>query len=403
MKEDNGQSIELHKAQSLVLNACSDLSCEQVSLAESLGRFSVNALTALAPLPGYDQSLRDGYAIGRAGVAEAQDSPDSFQIVDEVAAGDTRKLVLQPGQAIRVMTGGLLPAHCVAVVPHEVCSVVGGKNLTVPLLFQKKSFIHVRGSELAQGQVVAPKGVSISPEHMILLAGVGYSTVQVVRKPHISFFCTGSELVSSSDEKRAGKKFSANKPLLQSLIMRAGAEFQDQQTVVDDPGAVTETMLEMAQAGCDILISTGGMGPGKFDLIEETFCRAGGKVLYRSIHLRPGNSTLFGILGNTLFFGMPGPPPAVYLLFNELIRPAILKLQGAKQCRPRKLRVFLTEELSFPKRGLPRLKGGMLSLKEGKCLVRPAKRMEAANCYIYCPASRRQMRTDEMVTVHLLE
>lgn len=92
MKEDNGQSIELHKAQSLVLNACSDLSYERVSLAESLGRFSANALIASAPLPGYDQSLRDGYAIGRAGSAETQASLHSFQIVDEVAAGDTRKL-----------------------------------------------------------------------------------------------------------------------------------------------------------------------------------------------------------------------------------------------------------------------------------------------------------------------
>ncbi len=401
MKEDNGQSIELHKAQSLVLNACSDLSYERVSLAESLGRFSANALIASAPLPGYDQSLRDGYAIGRAGSAETQASLHSFQIVDEVAAGDTRKLVLQAGQAIRIMTGGLLPAHCAAVVPQESCSVVG-EILTAPLS-QKKSFIHAKGSELARGQVVVPKGALISPEHMILLAGVGCGTVQVARKPRVSFFCTGSELVSSADEKRAGKKFSANNPLLQGLITRAGAEFKNQQTVVDDPGAVTETILKMTQEGCDILISTGGMGPGKFDLIEETFCRAGGKVLYRSIHLRPGKSTLFGTLGSTLFFGMPGPPPAVYLLFNELIRPAILKLQGAKQRRPRKQRVFLAEELFFPKRGLPRLKGGLLSLKEGKCLVRPAKRMEAANCYIYCPASRRQMRTGEMVTVHLLE
>ena len=400
MKEDNDQSIELRKAQSLVLNACSSLSGEKVSLAESLGRFPVKALVALEPLPGYDQSLRDGYAIAEAGPAKTADSPHTFQIVDEVAAGDTRKLVLRPGEAIRVMTGGLLPAHCVSVVPQESCSVVGD-ILNAPLS-KKKCFIHAKGSELVKGQVVVSKGDPISPEQMILLAGVGYGDVEVVRKPGVSFFCTGSELVAGSDEIRAGKKFSANNPLLQSLIARAGAEFQDQQTVVDDPDTVTETMLKMAQTGCDIMISTGGMGPGKFDLIEETFCRAGGKVIYRSIHLRPGKSTLFGILGNTLFFGMPGPPPAVYLLFNELIRPAILKLQGAKQSRTKKLKVCLTEDLFFSKRGLPRLKGGMLSLEDGKCLVRQAGRMEAANCYIYCPATRRQMRTGELVTVHLL-
>jgi len=100
---------------------------------------------------------------------------------------------------------------------------------------------------------------------------------------------------------------------------------------------------------------------------------------------------------------MPGPPPAVYLLFNELIRPAILALQGAKHSRPQKFKARLTEDLFFPKRGLARLKGGVFFFKDANCLVRQAKRSETSNCYIYCPAPQRQMRTGEMVTVHLLE
>ncbi len=403
MKNDNEQPLELQKAQSLILETCSALMQEQVSLAESLGRFPASALVALEPLPGYDQSLRDGYAIGQYAKVATQNSVHSFQIVDEVAAGDSRELVLGEGEAIRIMTGGLIPARSIAVIPEESC-MVAGTVLDVPVSFleQKKSFIHTRGSELAKGHVIVPPGIPICPEHLILLAGVGYDVVQVVRKPRISFFCTGSELVTGTEKKTAGKKFSANSPLLQGLIERSGATLHNQQTVVDAPDAVEETMTEMAQEGCDIMISTGGMGPGKFDLIEDTFGRAGGKVIYNSLQLRPGKSTLFGVLGNTLFFGMPGPPPAVYLLFNELIRPAILALQGAKHSRPQKLKASLTEDLFFPKRGLPRLKGGVLHLKDGNCLVRQAKRTEASNCYIYCSAEQRQMRTGEMVTVHLL-
>ena len=404
MKNTSEQPIELQTAQHLILDFCFDLEAEGVPLAESLGRYPASNLVALEALPGYDQSLRDGYAIGSDGPAGIRKSVHTFKIVDEVAAGDTRKLVLRAGEAIRIMTGGLIPANCIAVIPEEICDA-SGITLIVPASFSESvmTFIHTKGNELAEGQVIVPKGVSISPEHLILLAGVGYDTVQVIREPCVSFFCTGSELVTGTEVKTAGKKFSANSPLLKGLLQQAGVKLHEQQTVTDDPEAVLRVITDMAQAGCDILVSTGGMGPGKFDLIEETFCQAGGKVIYNSLQLRPGKSTLFGILGNTLFFGMPGPPPAVYLLFNELIRPAILALQGAKRSRPQKLKARLTEDLFFPKRGLARLKGGVFSLKDANCLVRQAKRTERSNCYIYCPAAQRQMRTGEMVTVHLSE
>ncbi len=402
MSNENGDSIDLEKAQSLILEACTVLPEEPLTLSLCLNRFPPNELAALEPLPGYDQSLRDGYAIcpGEPG----QEKGDSFRIVDEVAAGDTRRLALQPGEAIRIMTGGLVPAHCLAVVPNELCTVIGETvKIADHLLGQRKSFIHSRGSELVKGQVIVPQGSAIRAEQQILLAGAGYGSVAVVRKPRVSFFCTGSELVSGSEKKPAGKKSSANSHLLYGLLIQAGAELQTQKTVIDDPDHVLRILTEMNQSGADIIISTGGMGPGKFDLVEEAFSRAGGKVIYRSLHLRPGKATLFGVLGSSLFFGMPGPPPAVHLLFNELIRPAILALQGAKSCRPQKIEAWLTEDLHLPERGLPRLKSGLLSFEEGKCLVRPSNRVEGSNCYISCPASGREVKNGEKVIVHMID
>ena len=401
MSNENGKSIHLEEAQGLILEACSVLPEETLSLSLCLNRFPSNPLAALEPLPGYDQSLRDGYAIcpGEPG----QDKGDSFRIVDEVAAGDTRRLSLKPGEAIRIMTGGLIPAHCLAVVPNELCTVAGETvEIAEHFLGQRKSFIHSQGSELAMGQVIVPKGSAIRAEQQILLAGAGYERVAVVRKPCVSFFCTGSELVSGTEKKTAGKKSSANSHLLHGLIHQAGAELQNRKTVMDDPDAVLGTLNEMNRAGADIIVSTGGMGPGKFDLVEEAFSRAGGKVIYRSLHLRPGKATLFGVLGSSLFFGMPGPPPAVHLLFNELIRPAILALQGAKSCRPQQIQAWLTEDLHLPERGLPRLKSGRLRFAEGKCLVRPSSRVEASNCYIDCPVAGRELKSGEQVTVHMV-
>lgn len=404
MKRDNEHQVDLKKAQSFIIEECCLLPEEQVDLAESINRFPASALLAREPLPGYDQSLRDGYAVGQPESKGSKKQRNCFQVIDEIAAGDTRQLTLQPGKAIRIMTGGLVPKQCVSVIPQEFCDTAE-KNIIVPSRFldQKKRFIHAMGSELTKGRVLVPKGTPIRPEQQILLAGVGYNTVQVVRKPRVSFFCTGSELVTGSEVKPAGKKFSANNHLLHGLIKLAGADLLEQKTVKDDPEAVAAAMAEMSHSKCDIIISTGGMGPGKFDLIEEAFAGSGGRVVYRSLFLRPGKSTLFGMLGNTLFFGMPGPPPAVHLLFNELIRPAVLALQGAKHCRPRKIKACLSEDLYLPKRGLPRLKSGAMQIVDGICMVRPANRIEPSNCNIYCSAARRRLRKGEKVLIHLQE
>ncbi len=400
MKNEKKQSIDLETAQNLILKKCRVLSAEKVSLSKSLKRFPAALLVALESLPGYDQSLRDGYAISR----EQQGGKNCYEIIDEVAAGDIRKLLLGENQAIRIMTGGLIPENALAVVPRELCSV-NGETVSVKTVFlePQRDFIHRKGCELAEGEVIVPEGSAIEVEQLILLAGVGYDSVPLVRKPRISFFCTGSELISGGEEKLAGEKYSANSHLLHGLIEHAGAKVQVQGTVKDDPEAVMEALTAMSESGSDIIVSTGGMGPGKFDLVEDAFLRAGGRVIYHSLHLRPGKSTLFGMLGRSLFFGMPGPPPAVHLLFNELIRPAILALQGAKNCRPREVEAYLTENLYFPKRGLPRLKSGFLSFAEGRCLVRPSTTIGGSNCYIYCSESARELKNGDRVTVHMID
>ncbi len=397
MKKEKCKSIELQEARDLIIRAAPVLDGVEIGLAESLSRFPASDLLAGEDLPGYDQSLRDGYAIAEPGKDPA------FVIVDEVAAGDTRKLSLEPGQAVRIMTGGLVPARTDRVIPEEQCRVFGSNVCPVEgASASGKRFIHGRGSELARGTVIVAKGREIRAEQQILLAGVGYESVAVVRRPRVSFFCTGSELLSGSGQSRAGKKFSANSHLLHGLIALNGAEVANEQTVKDVPEEVDQILKAMQQSGADIIISTGGMGPGKFDLVEAAFQRAGGRVLYDSLNMRPGKSTLFGTLGSVLFFGMPGPPPAVHLLFNELIRTAILALQGAASCSPQELNAILTEDMAqFGSGGLPRLKSGLLSFDGGRCLVRAAARMEAANCYIYCPGNGQSLTSGTLVRVHM--
>ncbi len=249
--------------------------------------------------------------------------------------------------------------------------------------------------------MIVARGRVIRAEQQILLAGVGYESVAVVKRPRVSFFCTGSELLSGAGQSCAGKKYSANSHLLHGLIGLNGAEVAEEQMVKDDPDEVDRVFTAMQQSGDDIIISTGGMGPGKFDLVEAAFRRAGGRVLYDSLNMRPGKSTLFGTLGSALFFGMPGPPPAVHLLFNELIRTAILALQGAESCSPQELNAFLAEDMPQSGNGLPRLKSARLSFEGGWCLVRATARLDAVNCYIYCPGNGNSLKSGQLVRVHM--
>lgn len=402
MAADGMKSFDLAAARDSIVRACSVLQGEKLALGKALGKVATEDHPALEALPGYDGSLRDGYAVG-----PAADSADSgcpvFQIIDEVAAGDTRKLSLKAGEAIRIMTGGLIPAGCHAVIPQEKCHVENNTiSFPVSPLQIPKTFIHKKGSEIVKGQLILEKGTVISSEHQVLLAGCGYTSVTVSVKPKVSFFCTGSELLTDSNaEKLAGQRFSGNSHLLSGLISKFGGQLLEQTTVVDDVEQVVALMQRMGGEGCDILLSTGGMGPGKFDLIEEAFARCGGKTVYNSLAMRPGKSTLFGTLGNTIFFGLPGPPPAVQLLFHELVRPALCALQGRKQCSPQDIRAILTEDLSPVKHGLLRLKSSVFSLHGGRCLVRPAERGEPSNSYIFCFPGQKMMQKGEMVKIHL--
>jgi molybdopterin molybdotransferase len=398
------QSIDLEVAQDLILKSCSVLSSEKLGLADAVGRVAARSHRALEALPGYDGSLRDGYAIGQLDGKTENTAFEVFQVIDEVAAGDTRKLYIKNGEAIQIMTGGLIPVGCSAVVPQENCE--RGKSavrVSTRFLNLANTYIHKKGCEIAKGQVILPEGVVLSVDQQITLAGVGYDFVEVVKKPRIRFFCTGSELVTEPGvAKQAGQRFSGNNYLLSGLIPRYGGVLLEQEMVADDLQQVVTLMDRMNNSGCDVLISTGGMGAGKFDLIEEAFARCGGETLYRSLNMRPGNATLFGKLGDTLFFGLPGPPPAVQLLFHELIRPAIYRLQGASECKPQEITAILAEDLSFPQRGLQRLKSGQVTFEDGVCRVRTVQKGGVSNCYIVCSLEKNLFASGEKVTIHLI-
>jgi len=394
--------LDLSDAIQLIIDKCSLVGRERVDLKRALGRVTARPLLAEAPQPGFDQSTRDGFVICDGGI-ELADRHHQYIIVGEIAAGPNEECRLSSGQTGRIMTGGLVPVNSIRVIPYEECLekdgllIVPEQALSVP-----DSYIRRRGSDIAMGRTVVGAGEVINADHQAILAATGNFSVDVRKKARVSYFCTGSELLSKEDTMRTGMKISANRYLLNGLITSFGAIADDRGIVRDLSKELCEAIANINAGQTDVVISTGGMGPGKYDLLEEAFVEAGGQVLYRALNVRPGKSTLFGLLDSMLFFGLPGPPPAVRVLFNELICPALLTMQGVKDPLPGSTKAVLTEEINLKRGGVMGLKGGRFSFDQGRCTVRLTRNNEPPTCYLLFQAGKKLYNKGELITIHFI-
>jgi molybdopterin molybdotransferase len=383
----------------LIAETVSPLSGEICSVVASSGRVTVRPLLAKIPQPGYDQATRDGFAVGAGGDSVADDV--RFRIVGEAPAGDTRRWVLPPGQACRIMTGGMVPDGAMRVVSQEDCVVEDDIVLVSARgLDRNNTFIARQGREVAAGELLVEPGSILQTEHLGLLASCGHTEIEVCRRPRVGFFCTGSELVETADQVVPGLKLSSNRYLLEGLIRQFLAEPQYLGIVPDQAGDLDRLLAKITTASLDAVISTGGMGPGKYDLLEDAFRRAGGEVISRTLAMRPGASTLIGRLGRAVFFGLPGPPGAVRTLMNELVGPALLQLQGVKEYGPVAVAARLAERVELRRTAVLQVKAGVLQLVAGGGEVRLIGRLEAPTCFVLFPPGQEVYPSGCEVEVH---
>lgn len=373
---------------------------EAIDLEGALARVTAADLTARLPQPPFRQSLRDGYVVapetGEAGVEYL------YPICGTVRAGDMEETVISPGQALRIMTGAMVPMGGVRVIPQEAC-IEDRYMVRIPAAAMKGASTHIeeQGCELAAGEVVVAAGTLLQPEHIGLLATTGWQHIDVYRRPRVGFFCSGSELVETGTEPLPGQKISSNHHLLNGLIRRYGGEPCYQGMVTDSRSALAETFAGLPAASFNLVISTGGMGPGKYDLIEQAFQKAGGEVIYNHLDLTPGKNSLFGRLGDTLFFGLPGPPTAVHALLTAVVGPVLMQMQGIRCPYPETIGAYLSQPVTIRRPGIMQLRGGILSHENGRCLVRIAGKFEPPSCYLVFDADRKTYEQGELIKVLL--
>lgn len=400
MSSESDRSVSYSNALSLIAKHAVNVNSERVALLAGYGRVCYDKQKTKFPEPGYDQSLRDGFAVGRSTVS-SENANIVYRLSGEVPAGRCDDCIVSDGEAYRIMTGALLPLGTVAVVPQEEC-YLEGRQLFVQRdsLIDPDRYIQRKGSSIAAGTEITSAGQLLLPANIAMLAATGVHELEVYRKPRVSFFCSGSELVGLDKCCRPGQKVSSNRYLLHCMIKAQGAIPIDCGIVRDEREQVRSMFSEIAAGDADIVITTGGLGPGKYDLLEEVFEANGSMLLYRSLGVRPGKSTLFGVIGNKLYFGLPGPPSAVSALFGELIIPAIRKMQGLSQYENVAIDAYLKHDISLRDGDILHIKEGFVFTENDRNHVRFTDHLEAPNCRILLPEGISSYRSGDRVTIH---
>ncbi|MCI5073984.1 gephyrin-like molybdotransferase Glp [Oricola sp.] len=302
---------------------------EVVRLGKASGRVVAENITAPRPMPFFDQSAMDGFAV-RVADLEGQ-GPWRLTVNQTVAAGDRSGVdSWKKGTAKRIYTGAPVPAGADAVVVIEDCTDEGA---CVTLGRRPHSGENIRplGSDIERDALLAVAGTWIEPRHIGLLAANGFGDLNVYRRPRVGIFSTGSELVSPAAPEE-GRIFDANRPVLIALAEAAGAEVVDL-GIVDDDHEATVRFFSRHADKFDMLLSSGAVSAGGRDFVRSAFARAGGEIRAWKVALKPGKPALFGTLGRTAYFGLPGNPLAAFVGFELFVREQILRLGGVSDPR----------------------------------------------------------------------
>lgn len=318
------------RAIELAGNARFRMPVEEVDLFAAVGRVAAADLTSDIDVAPFDNTAMDGFAVVASSLKDAsEEAPVDLEIVDWVGAGVVSEVVLKPGEAIRIMTGGIMPQGADAVVKIEDTTFTGDGGVGEHVrIFAPVSKTNVRkaGEEAKAGDVVVREGEVIRAATVGLLASTGNTVVPVHARPKVGVISIGTELVAPSVKPEPGKIRDANAYVLGAYALGLGCEVNLYPIVRDDEAAI-RALFEQAIDECDFVVSSGGASNGDFDYAIETV-RDLGEVVFDCVSLRPGKAQAFGCVGDTLVEVLSGNPAAAAVGFQLFGRPALRAMQG---------------------------------------------------------------------------
>jgi len=337
--------ISVEEALERILSLVHRLEEHESQLLNSLGQVLAEDIIAPFDVPPYDNSAMDGYAVKSVSTIGASiTEPKHMRIIDEVAAGRISNARVAQGTAVRIMTGAPIPPGADAVVPFELTdeierkrSDINNRQIGVFYSVTSESNIRRRGEDIKKGEVVMQRGAILHPSEIGVLASLGREKVKVVRRPIIGILATGDEVLDVTQPLQPGKIYNSNSYGLASQVLDSGGIPELLGIASDDTENISLALRK--GCGCDMLITSGGVSKGDYDVVKEVL-KAEGDIHFWTVSMKPGKPIAFGTLRcnrdmKLLHLGLPGNPVSSMITFEIFARPAIRKMLG-KPCYSRK-------------------------------------------------------------------
>lgn len=396
------QSLPLETALGKILSSVEVINdTEILGLSEALNHISASDIPAKINVPSHPNSAMDGYAVK---FSDLQQSPVMLEVRGKSLAGHPCKDVLEAGQCIRIMTGGVMPSGSDTVVIQEHAERQGD---VVKIGSGHKLGQNVRyaGEDIQQGDTVVTTGTRLTPSLLGLLASVGIVKIPCLRPLKVCIFSTGDELKPVGSPLQAGELYDSNRYTLRGMLHRLHADVTDLGVIPDDQDSLKEAFVK-ASKGYDAIITSGGVSVGEADFTKKVFEQIG-DIDFWKIAVKPGRPVAFGKLGDGIYFGLPGNPVSVIVTFYMLVQPALHKMLSVQNADPMMLRAQCTTALR-KRPGRVEIQRGVMKLSaDGEITVSSTgpqgsgilSSVAQANCFIYLSTDTQSVEVGEYIQI----
>jgi molybdopterin molybdotransferase len=402
--------IDFELARQNVLKNVAVLDMTTVSLGRCVGYVFAEKVVTNEPVPLFDSSAVDGYAVRYEDIADAgNNSPVTLDIAGTIRAGDVPGISVKKNTAVKIFTGAPVPRSATSVVMVEVTEESDGKVL-IRKTVERGQNIRRKGEEFRKGKRIFSPGIIITPPVVAMLASLGITRVKVYKKPRVSLIITGDEIRQPSAKLKPGQIRDSNSYALKTSLNALGIDTVDVIHTKDSEHNIRRAFIRALKQS-DVVISVGGVSVGEYDLVKVVLEDIGVRQIFWKVGMKPGKPNYFGVKNKKLVFGLPGNPVSAMVSFYVFIRPALLKLMGATDYNSLIFKAHLTESLTKKSGRMEFVRGILKNSESGEVFVTPAKGrdshmiggMAAANCLIYFPKESTVLEEAAVVEVELLQ
>jgi molybdopterin molybdotransferase len=393
--------ISVDQAKKTISNYCKVKPIITVDLLSAVGFVLSEDVIAKINIPSFDNSAMDGYAIQ---YQDIENGINQFHIIEEVKAGDQPKIKIKTGECAPIYTGAPIPPGADSIIMIEKTTIINGK-LMVEKGYKSKKGQHIRllGEQIEKGKVALVKGSIIKPSTTSYLSALGEVTVPIFSQPKIKIITTGNEIIKAGIPLEFGQIYESNSTALIALLKDQKVTNITTEIARDTTDNLLKKLQDINQY--DIIILTGGISVGKYDLVADCLTEIGVEKIFHKIAQKPGKPLFFGKKENTLIFALPGNPAAVITSYYQYIYPTIRKMMGFEKTELEKVQLPLLQDISIKEnrsnflKGKRSEKGVNILLGQGSHIL---SSFSETDCFIYLPQGKKYWYKEENVEVQIL-